>query len=464
MWDREYLDKNTTAAFRTVTYKVHREKMLKDREQARLPATQDDAIALKDARRIQAESKADILRLREELNAINTKLYQAERRSAVSREVVQSTGRLRMPVVNTLSWDSQALGPDVKKERAAFVKPCPAPSCKGFLSTAWKCGLCETWTCPDCHDWRGESKEKGDHTCDSGKVATARLLAREARACPKCGVSICKIEGCDQMFCTSCNTGFNWRTGKVAEGPVHNPHYFEWLRRTGRMPETTRVAGLPGLAERSPGGLPGQSGPGGPVDPATLCGIELDRAITMTLQPRRTRHGDPTVTSPTLEDRYLMEAWRIMHEEEDNERGEESVEEIFRTLRVKYLCDEYTTADSWAVALQRAEKNATVRQTKADLRTVYIAGARDLIRQVLNPGANKAAIKNQVEELVVYCNKCREEAAIRFKRIMPPLVIEDRLLALQERRHRRIEAAAAIANTVTVPLQQPQVLGSVLPS
>jgi hypothetical protein len=474
MWDREFLDRHSTATFRAHTYKAHREKSLKDREQARLPATQEDAFAYKEAVRVLANSREEVARIRLEQEALYARGYQAERRISVAKEVVETMGRLRMPETNTLTYSSSAIV--AKKERSTFVKPCPAPSCKGFLSTAWKCGLCETWSCPDCHDWKGESKEKDTpHTCDPGKVATATLLAREAKSCPKCGVSICKIEGCDQMFCTSCNTGFNWRTGRIAEGAVHNPHYFEWLQRTGQTPAAAAAA----VARLD-------------TNTAALCGMELDRAITRALDTSRIArikppHDDPAVESAALEavlatkdldrihafqaaeaerkataqeaywknlrmrttNQYLLEAWRIMHEEEDNDRREESVEEIFRVLRVKYLCDVYT-AESWPVALQRAEKNAAVRQTKADLRAVYIAGARDLVRQVLTPGADNAAIKKQVEELVAYCNTCREEAAKRFNRIMPPLRIDrSHGRPVREPNRRLVEEAAAAAGTVT---------------
>jgi hypothetical protein len=30
-----------------------------------------------------------------------------------------------------------------------------------------------------------------------------------------------------------CNTAFSWETGQIATGRVHNPHYYEWMRRTG---------------------------------------------------------------------------------------------------------------------------------------------------------------------------------------------------------------------------------------
>ena len=34
--------------------------------------------------------------------------------------------------------------------RHAFIKPCPAPNCRGMLSTQWKCGLCSTKVCNKC--------------------------------------------------------------------------------------------------------------------------------------------------------------------------------------------------------------------------------------------------------------------------------------------------------------------------
>jgi len=40
---------------------------------------------------------------------------------------------------------------------------------------------------------------------------------------------------CDQMWCTSCNTAFSWRTLRIVNGTVHNPHYFEYLRRNGQQ-------------------------------------------------------------------------------------------------------------------------------------------------------------------------------------------------------------------------------------
>ena len=41
-----------------------------------------------------------------------------------------------------------------------------------------------------------------------------------------------KIDGCSQMWCTSCSTAFDWKTGKLSTGRIHNPHFFEFQKRS----------------------------------------------------------------------------------------------------------------------------------------------------------------------------------------------------------------------------------------
>jgi hypothetical protein len=55
-------------------------------------------------------------------------------------------------------------------------------------------------------------------------------------------MGICKIDGCDQMWCVSCQTPFSWATGRQVFGVVHNPHYYQWLRNQNNG-EAPRVAG-----------------------------------------------------------------------------------------------------------------------------------------------------------------------------------------------------------------------------
>ena len=37
------------------------------------------------------------------------------------------------------------------KDKNKFIKSCPVENCNGFLSSQWKCGICSTHTCRNCH-------------------------------------------------------------------------------------------------------------------------------------------------------------------------------------------------------------------------------------------------------------------------------------------------------------------------
>ena len=142
-----------------------------------------------------------------------------------------------------------------EKQKRVFIMKCADEECRGFLSTAYKCGTCEKWTCPDCLVAIGAEKD-ASHICDANTVESAKAIKAETRGCPKCATRIFKIDGCDQMWCVmeGCGTAFSWTTGQIATGKVHNPHYYEWLRRTGggtapREPGDIPCGGLPAIYE-----------------------------------------------------------------------------------------------------------------------------------------------------------------------------------------------------------------------
>jgi len=141
---------------------------------------------------------------------------------------------------NTLSLrlyvDDGDVRDNIGDTKKAIIK-CPADQCSGFLNN-YKCIICLKITCSKClfiHDKR-VGDEYNEYGCKNDDIETIKLIRAETKKCPSCSSLIYRISGCNQMWCTMCHTGFNWNTGKI-EVNIHNPHYFEWLRDTGRQEE-----------------------------------------------------------------------------------------------------------------------------------------------------------------------------------------------------------------------------------
>lgn len=262
-WSREILVNNFTQKFVSHGYKARRESLLLEREKSLMPATQPYVEIERQVRRI----TSDIAHKRKELEGLNHAWGKIESLPlgplAVENGLVHEFDALilrhkmgqdhRKMVSNVMidiqhmEWWQERLmmrlhGDTIDHEKRQFVRACPAPECRGFLSTSWKCGVCDNWACPECHEVKGANKDD-PHTCDPNSVETAKLLAKDSRHCPKCAAIIFKIDGCDQMYCTQCHTAFSWRTGRIETGVIHNPHYYEYHRQRGTL-------------QRNPGDVP----------------------------------------------------------------------------------------------------------------------------------------------------------------------------------------------------------------
>ena len=128
-------------------------------------------------------------------------------------------------------------------------RPCIKENCRGFVNTDGHCPICSTTVCIDCNV---EIVDGQDHTCQQADIDNWREIRDNSRPCPSCHVFIFKISGCNQMYCTNCATAFNWVTGMIETGPVHNPHYYEEMFANPRRVRNLNVERPGGNCENRP--------------------------------------------------------------------------------------------------------------------------------------------------------------------------------------------------------------------
>ena len=197
-----FMYKNLNRSFVSKEYRNHRSQLLLHRAMSQLP----DAMC-------EVERRVNIEKKKQEVQQIHMQLLVFKRRL---RQQQTELRQMKTPQC------------DVVKRK--FVMGCQKDDCRGFLSSQYICGLCNYHTCEHCLFVKGPTVDS-EHTCNPGDIASADLIKAETKSCPSCGERIFKIEGCDQMWCTSCNTAFSWRSGEIDTGVVHNPHFFEWQRQ-----------------------------------------------------------------------------------------------------------------------------------------------------------------------------------------------------------------------------------------
>jgi hypothetical protein len=384
-WTQTFLTDTLTAKFRLGPYKTHREKVLFDREKARLPDTQEDTKRYMDAGPVHKQVKEEMKILDTKMASVADKVTAVvnagmERKQLYS-DIYKSLPKPRTKDVicaaleahpeyriATQKW--RALHKDYRQEwlplkremsalrnrlmsvqytvvhyghtpaaagagaedadAAAAAKPtkrhfimkCPQATCEGFLTAQYRCGLCEIHVCAHCHIPKTE-----DHTCDPAVVETIKQIRKEAKPCPKCASLISKVDGCDQMWCTQCHTTFSWTTGAVATGVVHNPHYFQYMRETGQA-------------------IPRADNPGFACNQVNMLARTLTRLATTV-----------PIAEPLIETyRQLVDVreGHLMYRRQQLTAYHE--EEWRRVLRVRRLVGEIDEA-KWKDTLQRREKS-----------------------------------------------------------------------------------------------------------
>lgn len=238
-WNMEFLTRSFPMKFITDALKKHRENQLFERELSLLPSTQDAVKREMQIRKYMAKrrnlenaKRAKAAILRDMTATFGNVLYQLRpvelvRMDQLRMEMMDLTLRIRQVKAKQNEYRARS---QEATERPTYVRHCPVADCRGFVDNKWKCGLCSARICKKCH----EPKEE-EHQCKPEDVETATLLTRDSKPCPGCGALICKLSGCNQMWCVNCGVAFDWVTLRIDRGHVHNPEYFKALQN-GKLP------------------------------------------------------------------------------------------------------------------------------------------------------------------------------------------------------------------------------------
>ena len=373
IWTREYLLYKFEKNFVNKIYKEYRENILFERETALLPLTQ-----------LHVEKKIQIKNLMQRYKQHNDTINELKiQKNEIDREL----HRLR-----------HETNEELDKERRVFIRQCPNNDCKGFLSQSLKCTLCNLWACGECLDVKGTEKTS-EHTCNSDTLKTAKLLSKDSKSCPSCGIIIFKISGCNVMFCTQCHKGFDWKTLRIINGTVtHNPHYFEYMQ------QNRNVLDRP-INNRT--------------DREIICGEEID--LDFIIQFNRKIRYTPKRQIYTYRDIN----YGYQKQFKDFNSNQECFNELIRNLihirmiemerfrvdiikdnlnlRIKYMMNEITE-DQLKVSLQQYEKKNQKKNEIFNILELYVNCTTDILHKyfaILN-------MVNSITELI----KCKKEIDI----------------------------------------------------
>jgi len=233
------------------------------------------------------------------------------------------------------------------KDEPKYICPCPQEDCKGFIdSITYKCGMCEKAVCKRC-----QIPEHEDEKCNPDILETVKMLKKETKPCPKCRVPIFKIDGCDQIWCTSCHTAFSWNTGEVETGKIHNPHYYQWMRENG---------GLPREQGDVRGGQCGQA-------------VNFDRIL---INVGKFYLLDSQIDYLTQCHRLIFHIRQIMIVQR---HGHDTA--VSLANRVKYMLGDFSE-DKWLSKLKALEKVKDLRKCQSSLFTMCANSLEDLLYNI----------------------------------------------------------------------------------
>ena len=416
-WDREFLVTKLTKTFMNGPLKVHREEVLFEVEKSLLPETQPHAEAMKQVYEFK-DKKAVCAKALKELkkeyfntphNLLDPSLEMIEAEYVFNSQVAALKEEIKYynKAMSYLKSNIDAPNAADATERRAFIKPCPADDCRGFLSSQWKCGLCQCKVCSKCHEIKsGTETETGEaHVCKPDNVATVEALTKDAKPCPKCGAMIQRIEGCSQMFHTplsgGCGAVFDWNTLRLytgAENTIHNPHWYEYQRHINN-----------GNVPRQLGDMPCEGMP-------RL--YDLDKAIDRLFG---VKHNNELISKMKLKklvdhihraynhNQYMVLPYYTVNLVADN-----------RDLRIEYLLNRIDEK-KFRATIQKREKAREKKMKLGQVIHMHQTAVSDIMMRVSRAETQDEfnTTMAELQQLIPYTNECMEKVAKVYSCVYP---------------------------------------------
>jgi hypothetical protein len=396
---KEFLKDSFTATFIKGPLKEHEESVIFDRENGLLIET----MPYVELKKKQKENCVVIRTLEQERVLLQNKIYE------INNEIYKIqdfNGR----IINTIHSEQGINAPNAvqvgqnyydnketlkeKKPAKKFIRRCAGENCRGFLDNGYTCAVCEQKTCKDCNEIVGEL-----HTCDPKNVENMELIKKDSKPCPECGEFTFRIEGCYMMWCTICHTTWDWKNGeKLETNNIHNPHYFDFLRKNGNALPTT------------PGGGNGQN-----------CGFDLTRFANYVYS-----FGDNNMKN------YLLDLYRtkehIRQVEIPNAMGSYRNPIIFnRQHRLNFILNDIDEA-TFKKEIRENEKKMVRSQDFCQILNMFVNVCNDIYLGIYHKfqNENNASARKFVweqisvlENLVTYFNECCKKHGKLYKVVYP---------------------------------------------
>ena len=240
-WSIVFLYRNFTRSF-VVTFRQQQRDAMWNRELFHLPTISEYV----ENDRLQKQQNIQLLDLQTQILTLRSKIRDLKYVRSSSATKARQNIRKDIHEVSVQYWNSHKIRnralSQMRTIQRQFVQnrrhdvpsernlprnhPCAKEDCRGFVNSSGVCPVCEDVTCLKCNVLVTGNES---HHCKPDDVENWKEIRRNTRPCPSCHIPIFKISGCNQMWCVQCHTAFDWKTGTIQRGAVHNPHYFEQL-------------------------------------------------------------------------------------------------------------------------------------------------------------------------------------------------------------------------------------------